>query len=65
VLDLHGSVITRRHVEQLLPLMGLSPEQEERLLALPYPLAFEDAAAEFEAVGVDMDALMNRMGSSP
>jgi hypothetical protein len=65
MLDLHGQQITRQHVAQLLPLMGLSAEQEDRLLALPYPVDFGVASAAFEAVGVDMDTLFDRMGSSP
>jgi hypothetical protein len=65
VFELNRSRITREHVLQLLPLMGLNPEQEEQLLALPYPVDFSVAAAAFEAVGVDLDTLMDRMGSSP
>jgi hypothetical protein len=65
VFDLNRSQITRGHVLQLLPLMGLPPEQQEQLLALPYPVDFSVAAAAFEAVGVDLDTLMDRMGSSP
>jgi hypothetical protein len=65
VFELNRSRITREHVLQLLPLMGLRPEQEEQLLALPYPVDFSVAAAAFEAVGVDLDTLMDRMGSSP
>jgi hypothetical protein len=65
VLNLNGSVITREHVLALLPIMGLSPEQEERLLALDYPVDFRVAAAAFESVGVDMDSLVDRMGGSP
>jgi S-adenosylhomocysteine hydrolase len=65
VLDLNGQVITRQHVLQLLPIMGLTAEQEERLLALPYPVDFDVAAAAFESVGVDMDTLTDRMGGSP
>jgi len=65
VFELNRSRITRQHVLQLLPLMGLRPEQEEQLLALPYPVDFSVAAAAFEAVGVDLDTLMDRMGSSP
>jgi hypothetical protein len=63
--DLNGVLITRQHVMQLLPLMGLSPEQEARLLALRYPVDFSVAAAAFESVGVDMDSLVDRMGGSP
>ena len=37
-MDLTRSVITRQHVVGLLPLMGLSPEQEARLLALHHPV---------------------------
>ena len=65
MLDLHGQQITRQHVMQLLPLMGLSPEQEDRLLALPYPVDFSVASAAFESVGVDMETLVDRMGASP
>ena len=65
MFELNRSRITRQHVLQLLPLMGLRPEQEEQLLALPYPVDFSVAAAAFEAVGVDLDTLMDRMGSSP
>ncbi len=60
-------LITREHVMRLLPLMSLGPEQEARLLALHYPVQFRvaAAAAAFESVGVDLDFLMDRMGSSP
>jgi hypothetical protein len=65
VLDLSGSPITREHVLGLLPIMGLTPEQEARLLALHYPVDFSVAAAAFESVGVDLDTLTDRMGGSP
>ena len=65
MLDLEGSVITRQHVMQLLPLMGLTPEQETTLLSLPYPVPFDIAAKAFQSVDVDMDTLVNRMGGSP
>jgi len=58
-------LITREHVMRLLPLMSLDPDQEARLLALHYPVQFPVAAAAFESVGVDLDVLMDRMGSSP
>jgi hypothetical protein len=57
--------ITRQHVEQLLPVMRLSPAQERRLLALHYPVDFSVAAAAFESVGADLDTLVDRMGGSP
>ena len=57
--------VTRRHVEQLLPAMRLTPAQERRLRSLPYPVDFGVAAAAFEAVGVDLDTLVDRMGGSP
>ena len=63
--DLNGLLITRQHVMGLLPIMELSPEQEERLLALHYPVDFSVAAAAFESVGIDMDTLIDRMGGSP
>jgi hypothetical protein len=65
VLNLDDVLITRQHVAKLLPVMGLSPEQEERLLALHYPVDFSVASAAFESVGVDMDTLIDRMGGSP
>jgi hypothetical protein len=64
-MDLSRSPITRRHVVHLLPLMGLEPEEEAKLLALPYPVDFAVAAAAFESVGVDLDTLVDRMGGSP
>lgn len=65
MLDLNGLLITRQHVMGLLPIMGLSREQEERLLALPFPVDFRVAAAAFQSVGIDMDTLIDRMGASP
>jgi hypothetical protein len=64
-MDLTGSRITRQHVEHLLPLMGLSPEHEARLLSLRYPVDFAVAAAAFESCGIDLDTLTDRMGGSP
>ena len=63
--DPDGRQVTRRHVEQLLPVLRLSPAQESRLLALRYPVDFSVAAAAFEKVGVDLDTLVDRMGGSP
>jgi hypothetical protein len=57
--------ITRQHVEGLLPIMGLRPEQEARLLALRYPVDFAVAVAAFAREGVDTDVLVDRMGGSP
>jgi hypothetical protein len=65
VNDPKGLSITREHVMRLLPLMRLSPDQEARVLGLPYPVQFDVAAAAFEKVGVDLDVLMDRMGGSP
>ena len=65
MFELSRSQITRQHVLDLLPIMGLRPEQERRLLALHYPIDFETAAAAFESVGVDLDTLTDRMGGSP
>jgi hypothetical protein len=63
--DPNDVLITREHVMRLLPLMSLDPEHEARLLSLHYPVPFRVAAAAFESVGVDLDFLMDRMGSSP
>jgi len=64
-MDLTRRTVTREHVRRLLPVMGLSPEQEARLLALDYPVPFGVAAAAFESVGVELDTLTDRMGGSP
>jgi hypothetical protein len=64
-MDLTRLLITRQHVVDLLPIMGLSWEQEARLLALHYPVEFTEAAAAFESVGVELDTLTDRMGGSP
>jgi hypothetical protein len=60
-----GLLITRQHVLHLLPILGLSPEQEERLLSLRYPVDISVAAPAFESVGIDVDTLVDRMGGSP
>ncbi|HYO41077.1 MAG TPA: hypothetical protein VER39_15630 [Nocardioidaceae bacterium] len=64
-MDLSRVLITRQHVVDLLPIMGLSPEQEARLLALHYPVTFRVAAAAFESVGIELSTLTDRMGGSP
>jgi hypothetical protein len=64
-MDLSRLQITRQHVVDLLPIMGLSREQEARLLALDYPVDFTVAAAAFESVGIALDRLTDRMGGSP
>jgi hypothetical protein len=65
VNDPKNLLTTREHVRRLLPLMRLSPEEEARMLGLPYPVQFGVAAAAFEEVGVDLDVLIDRMGGSP
>ncbi|MEU2350263.1 hypothetical protein [Modestobacter sp. NPDC049651] len=57
--------VTRRHVEELLPLLRLTPAQERQLLALPFPVPFEEAALAFQRVGIDVDLLTDRMGGNP
>jgi hypothetical protein len=64
-MDLTRLQITRQHVVDLLPIMGLSPDQEARLLALHYPVEFAEAAAAFDSVGVELGTLTDRMGGSP
>jgi hypothetical protein len=65
VFDLRGQSITREHVLRLLPLLRLAPEQEERLLALHYPVDYAVVAAAFESAGIDAGVLVDRMGGSP
>jgi hypothetical protein len=60
-----GLLITREHVVELLPIMRLTPEQEEQLLGLRYPVDVSVAAPAFESVGIDIDVLVDRMGGSP
>lgn len=57
--------VTREHVLDLISSAGLTPEQEQRILALPYPVDYDRLAHEFEQVGLTKDGLMNRMGGSP
>jgi hypothetical protein len=64
VFHLSRSQITGRHVVDLLPMTGLRPGDEARLLALRSPVDVETAAV-FETVGVDLDTLTDRMGGSP
>ena len=60
-----GMPITRQHVLHLLPIMNLSPEQEARLLSLPYPADISVVAPVFMSLGIDMDILVDRLGGSP
>ncbi|MGY1695510.1 MULTISPECIES: hypothetical protein [unclassified Geodermatophilus] len=64
-MHLSRTVVTRQHVVDLLRRVHLPPEQEARLLALPYPVDFAVAAAAFESAGVTLDTLTDRMGGSP
>jgi hypothetical protein len=63
--DMSGLVITRRHVEDLLPFMRLSDEDRRRLLALPYPASFAVVAERFQALGISAEMLVDRAGGSP
>jgi hypothetical protein len=57
--------VTREHVLDILSRAGLTPEQERRILALPYPVDFDQVAREFAEFGVTKDRLISRMGGSP
>jgi hypothetical protein len=57
--------VTREHVLDILSRAGLTPEQEQRILALPYPIDFERVVKEFAEFGVTRDWLISRMGGSP
>jgi hypothetical protein len=63
--SLEGSTITRRHMEDLLPILRLSEAQRNRLLALPYPVPFEVVAELLGPMGIDTDELIDRSGGSP
>jgi hypothetical protein len=57
--------VTREHVVDILSRAGLTPEQERRILALPYPVDFDRVVQEFADFGVTRDWLVSRMGGSP
>jgi hypothetical protein len=63
--DPHEWTITRRHVEDLLPILRLTEAQRDTLLRLPYPVRFGVVAEVLGRWGIDMDELMNRSGGSP
>jgi hypothetical protein len=65
VRHLPGSLITRRHVEDLLPILRLDDDQRVRLLALPFPVRFEVVAELLGGWGIDSDVLVDRSGGSP
>lgn len=63
--SLDGSMIDRRHVVDLLPVLRLSDAQRGRLLALPYPVPFAVVAELLGGMGIDTDVLIDRSGGSP
>jgi S-adenosylhomocysteine hydrolase len=65
VPNLPDQQVTRQHVVELLPVLRLTPAQEQKVLAVPYPVDFAVAAAVLESVGIDLDRLTDRMGGSP
>jgi hypothetical protein len=65
VRHLPGSLITRRHVEDLLPVLRLDDHQRAQLLALPFPVRFEVVAELLEGMGIDPEELVDRSGGSP
>jgi hypothetical protein len=65
MFDLRGRLISREHMIRHLPLLRLTPEQEEQLLALHYPVDYTVVAAAFQSLGIDPDVLVDRMGGSP
>jgi hypothetical protein len=63
--EMRMAQVTREHVLDILSRAGLTPEQEQRILALPYPVDFERVLKEFAEFGVTRDWLISRMGGSP
>lgn len=57
--------VSREHVRDILRDAGLPPEQEQSILALPYPVDRERVLAAFAAYGVTRDWLVSRLGGSP
>jgi hypothetical protein len=57
--------VSLEHVRDVLRYAHLTPEQEESILALPYPADLERVMAMFARYGVTKDVLMSRLGGSP
>jgi hypothetical protein len=57
--------VSRDHVRDVLRHAGLTPEQEQSILALPYPADLERVLAIFASYGVTRDWLISRLGGSP
>jgi hypothetical protein len=57
--------VSRDHVRDILRHAGLTPEQEQTILALPYPADLEHLMTIFARYGVTKDLLISRMGGSP
>ena len=58
-------MISRQHVVDVLHKVHLPPEDERRLLDLPYPVPWGVVAREFSRLGLDQGALADRLGGSP
>ena len=59
------SQVSLDHVRDILRHAGLTPEQEQDILALHYPADLERVMAMFASYGVTTDRLISRMGGSP
>jgi hypothetical protein len=59
------TLITRENVLDILARAGLTPEQEQAILALPYPVEVDRVTEAFARYGVTKDWLIGRLGGSP
>lgn len=57
--------VTRDQVLDILRRATLTPDQEQSILALPYPADRERVLAMFASYGVTPDRLISRLGGSP
>ncbi|HEY7047046.1 MAG TPA: hypothetical protein VH373_07485 [Jatrophihabitantaceae bacterium] len=57
--------VSREHVRDVLAHAGLTPEQEQTILALDYPADLDHVIAVFARYGVTRDRLLSRLGASP
>lgn len=56
--------VSRDHVRNILRVAGLTPEEEQSILALPYPADLEQVLVIFARYGVTKDWLISRLGGS-
>jgi hypothetical protein len=59
------TLITRDNVLDILARAGLTPEQEQTILALRYPVELDRVTEVFARYGATKNWLISRLGGSP